>query len=147
MLLLYGIEGTHWEYVEGDTERVQVPEGKDPNDYPMWGMWQWAQGALDPFTPALKDDTIALLKEFRNMDTPVVKSPTLGFYADLDPVEAEWDLMKEVWATYGRPLIEGRVPVEGNYEKLLDEMNKAGAEKFIAEMQKQYDAWRASKGE
>ncbi|NLC69363.1 MAG: extracellular solute-binding protein [Clostridiaceae bacterium] len=146
ILLLYGIKGVHWEYMEGDTERVQVPAGKDPNDYPMWHMWQWAQGALDPFRPTMKDDTIALLKKFRSMDTPVVKSPTLGFYADLKPVEEEWALIREAWEKYGQPLVEGRVPIEGNYEKLLEEMKKAGADKFIAEMQRQYDDWRASKG-
>jgi len=145
MLLMYGIEGVHWEYADDKKERVQLPEGKDPADYPMWGMWQWAQGKLDPFTPNHTDETIALLKKFRDFNTPVEVSPTLGFYADLTPVQAEWDLMKEVWVKYGAPLLHGTVPIEGNYEKLLEEMEKAGADKFIAEMQSQYDKWRASR--
>lgn len=93
-----------------------------------------------------KDDTIELLKKFRDINTPVEVSPALGFYLDITPIQNEWDLMREVWDTYGTPLVNGTVPIEGNYEKLLDEMNKAGAEKYLAEVQRQFDAWLEAKG-
>lgn len=80
--------------------------------------------------------------------TVVLTSSAAGFRFDKAPVEAQYTACAGVFDTYGFALENGGVApadVESTLEKYQAALDEAGYQDVLAEFQKQYDDWKASK--
>jgi putative aldouronate transport system substrate-binding protein len=137
-MMLYGVEGTHWELEDdgrvniinnawysahggawtlGDTQIQAVSNKEDPNK----------NGMLIKYS----DDSIA--------------HPTLGFRFRTEPVAAELTAIQAVVDGMNRSLMTGSVDPDVEIPKYVQALKDAGLETVKAELQKQYDEWKATK--
>ena len=78
--------------------------------------------------------------------TPEEFSPLDGFIFDASSLSAETAALESVKAQYMTPLLCGVTQDrEGDYDNVLAQLQKAGIEKYIAEMQQQLTAFREKK--
>ncbi|WP_419875416.1 ABC transporter substrate-binding protein [Candidatus Pristimantibacillus sp. PTI5] len=140
--LVWGIEGKH--YVKISETAVDYPEGLDINSvgYNM-RTFDWVMGnktltylaKLD--NPKLRE----LEKEFMAQSIP---SKAIGFLFDEGPVKNEGVALKNVIEQYAQSLETGTVDPEKRLKEFNDKLKAAGLDKYIAEKQKQLDAWAAA---
>lgn len=140
--LLYGLEGVHREIV-GDT--VRPAPGAEEGAYPSWNQWYWAQGVWDYHQAHFTEETKRRIEHFLDFDAPIDVSPTLGLTMDLSPVNTQATQLSEAWNRYGLPLMAGIVEFDEYYPQLVKAYDDAGVDAFLAEAQKQYDAWRSAR--
>ena len=70
---------------------------------------------------------------------------TLGFLFDTTPVQDEWTAIQSVLAEYQDGLEFGILDPETELPKFIQKLKDAGVDAFIAEKQRQLDAWAANK--
>ncbi len=139
-MMLYGVEGTHWE-VETDG-RVNIINS-------AWygahgGAWTLGDTQIQSVSNKEDPDKNRMLIEYSNDS---VAHPTLGFRFRTEPVAAELTAIQAVVDGMNRSLFAGSVDPEVEIPKYVDALKAAGMEKVMAEVQKQYDAWKLAKGE
>ena len=140
-LLCRGIEGTHWKFVDRDKKVIEIinPEnsGYAPNSD-----WQFGNQFNAYYTDPAAVGNWEKTKQINDSAKP---SPILGFTFDRTPVETELAQLSEVLTRVIKPIYFGTGDVAANLKTANDEMKAAGSEKVLAELQKQIDAWKASK--
>jgi len=136
-LFVYGIEGVHYEKVSDNVVR-DLPARKE-----RWntGWFQFGNGFLTYLTEA---DPVDKWDQFKKFNDEAQVSPLVGFVFDPTPVQAEVAAVQNVSAEIKNPLITGSVDPEQFLPKAIAKFKSAGSDKIVAEMQKQYDAWKAS---
>lgn len=80
-----------------------------------------------------------------DMNNSANTSKILGFSFNPEPVKTELAQSASVVSEYYSGLFNGSVDPDKYLPEFLDKLNKAGAEKIIAETQKQIDAWKSAK--
>ena len=141
-LLAYGIEGKHWTWADKATNLIDTTLGKDlyaPNSNWMFGATPLAY-YTDKNLAAIKSaDQMAKL----NADAPA--SVALGFAFDPTAVKTEVAQVAAVVKEQGYPLINGKTDPATALPKFIASLKAAGMDAVVAETQKQFDAWKASK--
>ncbi len=136
--LNYGIEGTHFNYTaDGHVERTQ--QGKDK--YPANMTWMWASAYQA--TPEVGKD-LSFAADTRAFNDAAKVSPACGFSFDAEPVKTEIANCTNVIEEY-RVQIQLGMLDEAGYDGFLAKLDSAGAKTVIVEIQKQYDAWLATR--
>lgn len=136
-LLAYGIQGQNWEPV-GDDKYKKLNDG-----YPWFPFaWIW-NPQNDRFDEALGDETIALNK-FTGVADNFTSDILTGFTFDSAPVANEIAQFNSIRDKYMNSLGNGVVDPETTFEKFKSEASGV-AKKIQEEMQKQIDAFLASK--
>ncbi len=136
--LTNGIEGTHFTYTDdGHIQKTQ--QGIDKYNIVL----DWMFASNFQVTPAVGMD-LNIWDETRKMNAEAATSPLCGFLFDAEPVKSEAGACSAVLQEYQKQFELGMVSEE-DYQKFLDKLDKAGADTIIAEMQKQVDAWLATK--
>lgn len=136
-MMLFGVEGEHWEveadgrvnlidsswygahggaWTVGDILLQNVTNKEDPNKNPM--LIDYVEGSVD--------------------------HPSLGFRFRSEPVAAELTAVTAVAEGRRRALFTGYVDSATELPKLIDDLNAAGFETVLAEVQRQYDEWKAT---
>ncbi len=142
--LVYGVPGKDYEIEGNFMKPAATPRTGDPYSQ-QWWFWQAPLQFEDKsWTP----DLTAFWAKVRDPNVPVVQTPTIGFFMDLTPVVTIATRLAEVWTTKGVPLMCGLFDPDdpGNGIAALKQAYKdAGVDAFIAEAQKQWDAYRAGK--
>ncbi|OMF38889.1 ABC transporter substrate-binding protein [Paenibacillus sp. FSL H8-0548] len=136
-LLNYGIEGEHFTR----NGEIITATGNTAN-YNPGANWMFGSQFLNYVWDSEDPDKWKKFEEF-NQNAKV--SPALGFVFDSEPVKAEVGALANVIRQYQRALESGSVDVDktlADYEKKLKD---AGVDKVVAEKQKQFDAFLASK--
>lgn len=139
-LIIYGVEGKHYKKLQGDYVQV-IKEG----GYTLSGS-QWMMGNvfLNYLTPIEAPDKVEALKKFNDS---AIKSQTYGFTFDTAPVQSEIAALNSINSEYNKQVSLGAM----DYTSIIPQMQKrykeAGQDKVAAEYQKQFDAWKASKGQ
>ena len=78
--------------------------------------------------------------------TPEEFSPLDGFIFDASSLSSETAALESVNAKYMTPLLCGVTQDRnGDYEKVLSQLDKAGIQKYIEEMQRQLTAFKEKK--
>lgn len=136
-LIANGLEGVHYEKLEGNYIRPIEGSGYYPNS-------DWVYG--NQFLGYLKEgqgenDWADTLK----MNQDAKPSPALGFVFDPVPVQNEIATVSAVVKEYETSLSTGAINPEEALPEFLEKLNQAGAETIIAEVQTQLDAWAAAK--
>jgi len=137
-MALFGVEGKHWA-LEADG-RVNVIDNAWYGAHP--GAWVWGNIEIQYVTN--KEDPEKASKLIHYADD-AMQHPSLGFRFDKTPVQAEITAIDAVMATYWTPLLYGYIDPATELPKFIDELKAAGIDTVKAEVQRQYDAWKASK--
>ncbi|QHW35514.1 ABC transporter substrate-binding protein (plasmid) [Paenibacillus rhizovicinus] len=142
-LLNFGIEGKNYEKVSDGV--IKLPAGKknmeeagyDPGTDWMFGN-QFNNFIFDTNNPKKWE----LYKKYNET---AVESPLLGFYFDSTPVKTEVAAVSSVMDEFNKLLLSGSMEPESQIKKYNDKLKANKLDKIIAEAQKQYDEWVASK--
>ncbi len=137
-LIAWGIEGKHYNMV-GDN-KIEVIPNSGYN-----GVSNWSFGSTaNSYILSTKDDDI--IEQTRKFNDDAVVSPVLGINLDISSVETEIANCITVVNEQREMLELGlREDAEGSLNKMLKDLETSGVDRLISELQKQVDAWWASK--
>ena len=138
-LLHYGIEGKDYQIVREGV--AGYPEGVD-NTSVGWTNETWLTGnasvglawETDP------DDIWALYEDFNNNST---FSPAYGFMFDSTNVRTEVTAVQNVLDKYTAMIYSGMAEPEETVAQFVNDLNAAGMQNIVSEVQSQLDAWNA----
>ncbi|WNQ11377.1 ABC transporter substrate-binding protein [Paenibacillus aurantius] len=131
--LVYGIEGKHYTKTTGDFIKINQEAGYFTNT--DWVFGNISNEYLPEGAPADKiAQTIKMNNEAR-------VSPYNGFVFNSEPVKTELANMKAVQDEYSAALGSGTLDPEKNLPIYEQKLKAAGADKVVAEKQKQLDEW------
>jgi len=134
-LTQYGVEGKHYKLVGGkySLEGIDPNAGFGPDRMQPWG-WSSAKLMLKP------DKGWAEFYTIRDWALSVAKvNPYGSIPFDPSPVSAELAALNQVFQTAYLPLAAGYVSVntDEGLRQVLDKLNAAGYDKYLAEFQRQ----------
>ena len=90
-----------------------------------------------------------MLKELERYNKEAVVPRHMGFVVDIDPIANEIAACANVIAEYHPVLTAGQLSSQEEVGKIIDEfvakLNANGAEKIVAEVQRQIDEWNAKR--
>lgn len=136
-MLVYGLEGKHWNKVEGDYIEIAPNSG-----YTTGTAWMFAC----TFNAYLLEGQDAdVWEQTKEMNATAKVSPLLGFNFDPSKVKTEIAQCSSLVSQYIPLFTYGIGTVEKEYAEFIDKLETAGAQRIIEEMQRQIDAWKASK--
>ena len=127
-MFTYGIKDKDYEIVDNKIHQLQSDE--------LFYQWATFNTKISTFDEKFPSDFI---ETYKNWDNDAVKSKLVGFALNLDSIKSEKAKIDAVWAEYGDPLAVGFLPYDSTIEKLKSELDSAGFEKYITEIQKQFD--------
>jgi putative aldouronate transport system substrate-binding protein len=139
-MMLYGVPDTDWT-VDADG-RVSVAANNS------WvtaiaGAWVMGDITLQKVTNKEDPKKNQLLIDYAKDAVPM---PSLGFRFDQTPVAAEVTAIQAVVDSEQRALMTGTVDPAVELPKFIQALKDAGLDKVTAEIQKQYNDWKAKKG-
>lgn len=139
--LVWGVEGKHYKKVSENRIETSKEGG-----YQMLSPWEFGNMTL---TYLSEGDPKGNDQKFTQMWVDLNKNATpsnvLGFVFDFTPVKSEKANVDAVINELYYAIASGSVDPAKYLPEFLDKLKKAGADKIIAEKQKQLDAWKASK--
>jgi putative aldouronate transport system substrate-binding protein len=135
-LISWGIEGKHYRKID-DTYIEPIPNSG-------YNSAAWAFGRDDlAYLRAGVSSTAAAENAERTRNAPA--TPGLGFAFDTAPVANEVAAVNAIVLEYKRPFQCGVLDPDKAVPEMLARIEAAGGNRIIAEMQKQFDAWKAAK--
>lgn len=137
-LLTYGIKGKHYDLTPDGRLKTLDTDGWTPEMYCAWGIRDSRYiRVLAGYPPSYAQTKEAIAKTAQ----PNIYAT---FSQDVEPVKNEYAAVLNVMQQYFLPLKLGYVdPVKGLAE-LQQKLKAAGADKVLAEFQKQVDAYKAN---
>lgn len=140
-LLEYGIEGVHYELVNGGEVRFNSPGERD--NYQPWtnGMGNVTQ------LPPLEGQGLDFQEEFKAFYNNSTKTPILGWALVPEDVVNELSALAAVEAEYAIALNTGIVDPAVELPKFLEKLEANGIQKVVDEANKQLNDFLASKGQ
>ena len=134
-LICYGVEGKHFEKVdENHIKRLENASYTGVSDFYI------GNTALGYLLEGTDDNVNDVTREIN--DTAILL-PTMGFYVDTTNILTEISNCKTVINEQLDVLERGIVPADEGVDKLCADLKKAGADKIVAEYQRQLDEWMA----
>jgi len=138
--MLFGVEGTHWEF-EADG-RVNLLNSAWYGAHA--GAWTVGNTLLQAVSNKEDPNKNRMLIDYSDDS---IDHPSLGFRFRTDPVAAELTAINAVIDGMSRALRTGYVDPAVELPKYIDALKAAGLDTVKDEIQKQYDAWLAAKGQ
>ncbi|HRW08558.1 MAG TPA: ABC transporter substrate-binding protein, partial [Caldilineaceae bacterium] len=137
-MMLFGVEGEHWELA--DDGRVKIVDS-------AWygahgGAWTLGNTMLQAVSTNEDPNKNRLLIEYSNDS---VDHPSLGFRFRTEPVAAELTALSAVADGMHRALMTGYVDPAEELPKYIDDLKAAGLDAVQAEVERQYEEWKATK--
>jgi len=135
-LIANGIEGTHYTL---NSDGLMVPTDQQAN-YNPGNAWAVGTNFLSYVSAGMPKDVWDQTKQFNDSATV---SPLLGFTFDPTPVKDDIAKCTAIMAQYARGLGLGYYTTD-QYNDMVSQLQAAGSDNIIAEMQKQIDAWKTT---
>ena len=132
-LLMFGIEGTHYEKVSDNQIK------RDPNG--PYSVTSWAYGNLFD-TYVLDSDPVDKWDAFEEFNQKAKTSTILGFKFDTEKVVTQMSAVSNAFEEFIKPLYTGSVDTEETLEKLNKKLYDSGLEDIKVELQRQLDEWK-----
>ncbi|MDM0468701.1 ABC transporter substrate-binding protein [Clostridium perfringens] len=132
-LLMFGIEGTHYEKVSDNQIK------RDPNG--PYSVTSWAYGNLFD-TYVLDSDPVDKWHAFEEFNQKAKTSTILGFKFDTEKVVTQMSAVSNAFEEFIKPLYTGSVDTEETLEKLNKKLYDSGLEDIKVELQRQLDEWK-----
>ncbi|GBG08958.1 sugar ABC transporter substrate-binding protein [Paenibacillus agaridevorans] len=138
-LMASGVEGKHYTKISENLIEYIADSSYQPNSD-----WMFGNQFLGYYTTpeAAEADIWAVTEKLNN---EAKASPLLGFVFDAEPVKSELAQLDSVYSEYSKGLLTGTMNPADKLPEFLDKLNRAGADKVIAEKQRQIDEWKKSK--
>ncbi|WNR42767.1 ABC transporter substrate-binding protein [Paenibacillus roseipurpureus] len=136
-LLNFGMKDVHFK-IDGDG--FMIP-GENQKAYNPQVPWMFATNFLANVEKGMPK---TVWEDTKKMNETATASKLLGFNFDAAPVKSEIAKSSAVYDEYSRSIELGIASID-KYNEFLVKLKTAGSDKIIAEMQKQVDAWKASK--
>lgn len=145
-ILIYGIEGKTFEFVDKANKVINYPEGVDAaNAGYAFDHWGWPNMQLSYIWEGYPADVYQQYAEFNSNGK---LSPAYGFTFENSSVINEVTACTNVVSKYAKALNTGSINPNGS-EAFLDQFNKElkenGIDTILAEKQSQLDEWLAKK--
>lgn len=134
-MLAYGIEGKNYEKT-GETSVKILNDGWQPAQFSQATFFRMY--TADPAPASMWKD----VEEFNKTAKP---SPILGFVFDESKVSTEIAVVKNVYEKYKGQVTTGAADPDEILPKMNKELEDAGLNKIIEEMQSQVNEWKESK--
>jgi putative aldouronate transport system substrate-binding protein len=93
-------------------------------------------------TTAYSDD---FMKVYKSWDDEALPSVTFGFSIDYTNIQTEKANIDAVYEELAVPMLVGIKDYDSNIEELQTQLKEAGWDKYVAEIQRQFDEFLASK--
>jgi putative aldouronate transport system substrate-binding protein len=144
-LIAFGIEGKHYQVLDANTnpKRIDFINGQNEDTVGYihsGGAWSmggnWFLSYLNKIEPANRNE---MAEEFNKT---AKTSALLGYSFDPAPVQNEIAACANVYSELAISLNTGAVDPDKYASQLVTKMKEAGADKIIAEKQKQIDQWK-----
>ena len=132
----FGIEGVNYDIVDG---KIKKSETNQSYVHDVWESTSIKAASLQ----AGESDT--KVEEYDTFNNEAETSPALGFRFDTSNVTSEYAAVEAVAEEYTITLECGFKDPATGIQEFIDELNNAGLQKVMDEMQSQYDVWLASK--
>lgn len=136
-LLVYGIEGKHYEKVGENAVR------KIPDSGYSYANWRIGNTFIGYLTEGQPEDTWELTMK---MNESAIVPEIFGFNFDITPVQAEAANIAATQEEYRKAIESGTVDPEQYVPRYRDALQKSGLDKLLEEHQRQLDQWLAEKG-
>jgi putative aldouronate transport system substrate-binding protein len=135
--IIFGIEGTHYKKI-ADNQIEFIKDGKYQQNAAKWEMGTVFNSYLTSSEkPGIYEKLLAMEK--------VAESSKLSGFT-FDPTSVKTELAQLVAVEQEiNSLSKGQLDPESYMPKMLDKVEKAGVQKVINEVQKQYDEWLKTK--
>lgn len=133
--LIYGVEGESWEKV-GDNRAKLLDGFKNDNHMSAWNT---ANNAVLYPEDTITDEQIA---ERDKKIAEAEESSLLGFSFKTDSVKTEITNLQNVMSQYLDGIYTGTLDPDKAIPEMKEKLDKAGYEKVLKEMQKQFDEFR-----
>jgi putative aldouronate transport system substrate-binding protein len=136
-MLGYGLEGTHFTYVNNGTAVHR-------NTSRPWSLTNYQEATFFIETP--EDNVPAgYWDEVRQLNEQGTRAATLGFIMNLAPVQNQIANCNTVWTKYRTDLVTGVSDPATVLPQVIAELKANGYDLIVAEAQRQIDAWKASR--
>lgn len=136
-LITQGIEGKHYEKLDGNFIRPIEGSGYMPN-----ADWMYGNQFLAYLKEGQGEDDWDITRELNANAKP---SPAMGFVFDPVPVQNEIASCSAVTGEYVVGFSTGVLNPDQVMDEFLNKLDQAGADTIIAEVQRQLDEWAANK--
>ncbi|MDD2375378.1 MAG: ABC transporter substrate-binding protein [Eubacteriales bacterium] len=141
-LVYRGIEGKHWQFVEGSETVVEYPEGIDMTNTPYIAILNVWGDKLKDYVMAPFDETYyEMMHAFNDSIKEEYTSDALGYCFNSEPVKTQFAAVQDVISQYQVSLGMGVVDPTVVLPEFQQALKAAGIEEIIAENQKQFDEW------
>lgn len=143
--LVYGLEGVHYEKLEGDRIKTLEYDGTQGGNDTTYAGIKWIIGnTVHAYLNQACSDTMVEEIYAVNDNPDNVISPIMGFRFDEGPVANELAQCQAVYKEYVDTFrfgVTGR-DFESKWDEYVAKMEAAGVQAVIDEMQRQFDQWR-----
>jgi len=137
-LLCYGIVDEHYEKSSDNVVKTKEESKYAPNV-------NWVFGSV--FNSYLKEGQSATVwEETKTRNETAELNPIGGFKFNSEPVNTEKANMSAVWAEYSKGMATGTMDFDETWPTVQDRLKKAGEDKYVAEVNKQFEAYLKEKG-
>ncbi|GHU67753.1 ABC transporter substrate-binding protein [Clostridia bacterium] len=137
-MMLFGVEGKNWQFAEDG--RVEILDANWAGAHA--GAWTVGNTALQAVTVDEDPEKNQLLASYADDAIPHI---SMGFRFDQTPVNDEIIALFAISESYDRALKVGAADPDVTIPEFMSLAKAAGLEKVFAEVQSQYDAWKAAK--
>jgi len=134
LFALYGVEGKDYNMVDGRIERICTED--------FFYEWMFRNQNYSVFGADVSDEYI---ETYMSWDANAKTSSAMGFTFNNENVVEIETAVKEVIENDMAPIRNGFVDFEENYPAVVQKLKEAGIDEYIAEVQRQYDEFLASK--
>ncbi|MFN8443355.1 MAG: ABC transporter substrate-binding protein [Caldilineaceae bacterium] len=142
-LLSRGIEGVHWVWVDKDKKIMGFPEGVTAETSTYNPNTDWMFG--NQFNAYYRDAAqVGAWEATKKMNDTAFPSAALGFVVDREPIKTEIAQVTAILKEKAQPIENGFVSYDEAMPAIIDEINAAGAQKIIDEIQRQLTEWGTS---
>ena len=143
-LLSRGIEGVHWVWKDKVNLVIGYPDGITAETSSYAPNTDWMFG--NQFNAYYRDAAqVGAWEKTKEMNDTAFPSVALGFVVDREPIKTEIAQTSAILTELGGPIGSGFVAYDDAMPDLLAKLKDAGADKIIAEIQRQVDEWAAAK--
>ena len=136
-MICFGLEGKHYTKIDENTIKFVENSNYKPD-----AAWKFGNQFNAFVTEGMPAD---VWEQTRKLNDEAELSPLLGFITDTSKIETEISQCETVRKQYGFAYFMGAQKVDASYDEYIKRMKEAGAEKIVAEMQRQIDEFLAAK--
>ena len=136
-MITYGIEGKHYDLVDG---KIKRREGA----LDLYKMDNASSGNV-MISALLVEEPDDKYEQFRKFNEAAIDASNLGFTPDTRSVKSKLAACSAVVSEYNPLLCCGAVDPDQYLKSMIEGLKGAGVEEVKAELQKQYDEWRSNR--